>query len=169
MEINSDFKKAVDSKKVRLTRIMLKNSIILDPTFKEFDVLLKYAEMNLSDLYDAHDGETFSNDITSWTKEYMNQEMVKVVDNFSKERIEFLRKISHQVYAERVEEKEKEDFINEHKPGITRKQGGALVAASGVVMVAVGAIKSYTIITGLGVVAIIAGGALVYLSDDKKK
>ena len=52
MTINLDFKRAVDTKNIRLARIMLKDSLIIDPTFEEFNELLNYAEQELPYLYD---------------------------------------------------------------------------------------------------------------------
>ena len=39
-----------------------------------------------------HDGETLDYDTSSWTKDYLNQQMVAVVNNFSRERVDLLKR-----------------------------------------------------------------------------
>lgn len=64
MALSADFIKAVDSNDTLMTRIMLKDSMLVDLTLNQFKERLAYAESKMSDLYDEHDGEQFSNDIT---------------------------------------------------------------------------------------------------------
>lgn len=161
MAISPDFKNAVDSKNVRLTRIMLKDSMVIDPTFREFDELLRYAENVLPDLYDEHDGEHFTNDISLWTKDLLNDQMVNVVYNFSKDRISFLKKLCRYIYTDRVETKEREVFVNEHKP-LSKKQVGTGMVAGGAVVAIVGAVTSYSVVAVTGVTIAIAGGIVYY-------
>ena len=103
MNISQDFINAVAEKDLMMVHIMLKDSMVVDPTFKEFDTLLVYAENNLEELYDEHDGEVFSNDLSAWTKDYLAEQMVNVVTNFSKERVEFLKNICKHLYSARAE------------------------------------------------------------------
>jgi hypothetical protein len=78
---------------------MLKDSILIDrKSFKTFDKQLKYAENHIKNLYDDHDRDEFLKDKSLWTEDLMNQEMVNVVNNFSKERIKFLKKIVNHIY-----------------------------------------------------------------------
>ncbi|MDE6167774.1 MAG: hypothetical protein K2G28_04880, partial [Acetatifactor sp.] len=60
MALSSDFINAVDSHDSIMTRIMLKDSMLVDLTLKEFQERLAYAERKMSDLYDEHDGEVFT-------------------------------------------------------------------------------------------------------------
>ena len=83
-------------------KIALKNRITLDPTFKEFDALNKYIKQHGINLYDKHDGKPFEEDSSKWTKDYMNTELVRLVTNFSVERVNQLRKVVKVVYKDRL-------------------------------------------------------------------
>lgn len=87
MALTEEFIEAVGNGKKTRVRIMLKDIMLVDPSLKTFNEMLTYAEKNLSDLYDEHDGEELISDSTEWDEDYMNQQMVAVVTNFSKERI----------------------------------------------------------------------------------
>lgn len=101
--ISSDFKEAVANKKIRLIKIMLKDSLMIDPTGKKFDELFDYAQNNLEyDLLDKHDNEVFYYNKNMWNKTYFNEQMVKLLYNFSIERINFLKEICKVIYADYI-------------------------------------------------------------------
>lgn len=89
MALSDDFKDAVDSHDVLMTRIMLKDSMLVDLTLRQFEERLAYAESNMDDLYDEHDDEAFNEDVTSWTEDYLAEQMVKLVNNFSRSVLPF--------------------------------------------------------------------------------
>ena len=98
MSISDEFKKAVFEKDKILVRIMLKDSLLIDKTFKDFDDMSKYAcENGISDLYDEHKGKDFL-DESHWTENYLNEEKVSVIKNFSKKRIKLLKRIINKLY-----------------------------------------------------------------------
>ena len=163
MTINNDFKNAVDTKDIRLVRIMLKDSMVVDPTFREFNSLIQYAENSLGELYDPHDNETFSSDISEWNKDLLNTEMVNVVYNFSKERIEFLKQLCRHIYSDRVETKERERFVEAHKP-LPKKQIGVGMMAGGAVATVAGIAISQSALTIAGV-AVAAIGGVIYIQN----
>ncbi len=92
MESSNVFYEAVAKKEVRKLRIMLKDSLLVDPTFKEFKELEKTAS-SVEDLYDVHDGRPFEENSELWDDAYMDKIMVQVVGNFSHERVEHLMKV----------------------------------------------------------------------------
>lgn len=166
MKISQEYVESVKREDVLMVRIMLKDSLIVDPTFVEFDELLAYAEDNLTSLYDVHDGEKFNNDISTWTKDYMDEQMVKVIDNFSKERISFLKKICGYLYCGRAEEVERERIIEEAKGRqMTQKQVGTGLAIGGVATAIVGVVVSKPIVIGVGALAAVAGGILIAMDE----
>ena len=73
MNITKEFKEAVSAKDVQLVRIMMKDSMILDPTFEEFDDMASYASDKLPGLFDAHDGKEFDNDQAAWNKDILDK------------------------------------------------------------------------------------------------
>lgn len=92
MESSNVFYEAVAEKQVRKIRIMLKDSLLVDPTFEEFNELEKAAS-SVEGLYDAHDGRAFEENPELWNDAYMDKIMVQVVGNFSHERVEHLKKV----------------------------------------------------------------------------
>ena len=84
MAITEEFDKAITAKDIRMIRIMLKDSLVVDPTLAEFNAMTSIAEKRLEGLYDDHDGEKLSFDTFTWNKNYMDTQMLQVVYNFSK-------------------------------------------------------------------------------------
>lgn len=92
MAITNAFINAVAAGNVRGIRIMMKDSLLVDPTFAEFNQMEQYAR-NINGLYDEHDGRELKEDEASWNDDYMNKLMVQVVGNFSHKRISRLKEI----------------------------------------------------------------------------
>lgn len=160
MAITNEFREAVSGKQIMLVRIMLKDIMIIDPSLKTFNEMLSYAEKNIEELYDEHDGESFNMDSSQWTEDYMNEQMVTVVSNFSKERIDLLQKIVKKIYAKDIEKKY--DNESNKTSGLSNKQiGGIALAAVGGVAVAGGLCTSNEPVAVLGSVAVLGGIALV--------
>lgn len=176
MSINADFRKAVDAGDTQLVRIMLKDSLSLDPTFTEFNSLVKYAEAHLPDLYDEHDGEDFDLDKANWNKDYLNKEMVSVVYNFSKERIKFLKEMCAFIYKDRLKVQTAGqagsssgsvggEITNQHDGKLSRKKIGIGVAVGGGVIAVVGLACAEAVITGAGIAVAAVGGVMI-LTDN---
>lgn len=162
MSINQDFVSTIKDKNTIMVRIMLKDSMLIDPTFVEFDELISYAESNMEDLYDKHDGEEFPEDVSLWTKEFLDNQMVKLLDNFSKERVAFLKKMCATLYSEKAE-KIKQVRLDEQnaKLKLTKTQIGVAVTGAGVVTTAVGVVSSKPVVTGVGIATTAVGGAII--------
>lgn len=92
MAVTKTFKDAVAKNEIRKVRIMMKDSLLVDPTFQEFEQMTQ-AAAGMKGLYDTHDEEPFEMDENKWTDDYMNKLMVDLVYNFSHERIEHLKKV----------------------------------------------------------------------------
>lgn len=166
MAISSEFKNAVSQNKLIRVRIILKDNMVIDPTLKGFDEMVRYAENNIPNLYDEHDGEKLDYDMAAWTKNYMDEQMVIAVNNFSKERIELLKKIVKKVYGVRVKNI-KEKRINENSASvyITKKQVGKGLAMGGTAVAVVGIVVAETLVVAAGTVAAVAGIAMI-ISDN---
>lgn len=92
MALTNAFYEAVQSGNVRRVRIMMQDSLLVDPTFEEFHEMEKAAAA-MEGLYDKHDGGELIEDRSRWNDEYMDKVMVKVLSNFSHERIEHLKEV----------------------------------------------------------------------------
>ena len=162
MAITNEFMEAVQSGKMMRVRIMLKDSLLVDPTTAQFDEMEQYAVEKMGNIYTEHDGEKLNFDVDAWSEEYLNQQMVIVVNSFSKERIELLKCIVRHLYKDKAK-KIRED-VNETHRHITRKQVGAGVTVAGAALTVAGICTSYTAMTISGVVVAAAGIALI-ISD----
>jgi len=93
MAITNAFRNAVTSGNVRSIRIMMKDSMLVDPSFTELNEMEQHAQY-VNGLYDIHDGRALNeHDQSVWSDDYMNKIMVQVVGNFSHERINHLKNI----------------------------------------------------------------------------
>ena len=91
--VSQEFKAAVSDKNLLRTRIMLKDSFVVDPTFVQLDEMLSYARIYLPGLFVPFNGECLENDETKWNNNVMNEELVQLVTNFSETRINHLKKV----------------------------------------------------------------------------
>lgn len=164
MAISQEFKEAVEEKKLIRVRIMLKDSLLVDPTLMQFEELENYAASNLSDLYVEHDGEALHDDAGAWTQDYLNQQMVTAVSNFSKERIGLLKRMVRHIYSDRADRIRDEREKTPSSSDISRKQVGVGVTAAGVVLGVAGVCTSHGVLVVGGVLVAAAGVALI-LSD----
>ena len=98
MPISHAFRRAVESGDKLAVRIMMKNSMYLDPTFREFEEMSRVVERSKLDLYVPYDGGSLGENTAEWTKDYMDTLMVELVDNFSRERVAHLKKVVRYIY-----------------------------------------------------------------------
>lgn len=163
MEISQTFKKLVSDNSITRVRLILKDSLLLDPTFAQFDEMQKYASKYMTTLYDIHNGEIFTEDINEWTEKYLNKQMVILINNFSKERIDFIKKIIAYLYKDLNQAKTTADS-NESD---TKKLLGLGVMASGVVISATGLFLLKTPMLIGGGVILVGGIAISYLNREE--
>lgn len=163
MAVSSEFREAVESGKMMRVRIMLKDIMLVEPSMNQFDEMLTYALSNMSNLYDKHDGEKLEYDRSQWSEAYLNKQMVTVVNNFSKERVELLRNMVRYIYRDRVERMSSSSEY-QSKATITRTQAGIGVTATGAVVAAVGICAHQGVLIAGGVV-IAAVGVGMILTD----
>ncbi len=95
--ITDAFKRAVDTKNLLGVRIMLKDGLLVDPTFELAKANLEYAK-KLDDLFVPHDGRELESDPSKWNTDYEDREMVRIVRNFSHERWEHLKKVVRKLH-----------------------------------------------------------------------
>ena len=98
--LTNKFFEAVDEKNINRLRIMMKKSLLVDLSFKQFNEMSKYVK-NIEGMYDEHDDKQcpFEEDKSKWDKNYINKQLTRVYDNFSKKRIEHIKKVITYVYG----------------------------------------------------------------------
>lgn len=179
MAITNEFRDAVKAQDVRMLRIMLKDSLVVDPTFAEFGQMMKLAD-GIPGLFDPHDGETMNYDKTVWTKNYMDEQMVRVIYNFSEERLDLLKSICGYLYKDRAQKKEQASAepgrtTDRKKAGAgaasgnkaradaaSRKKAGVGVAVAGAAVAAVGVAASKPLVIGAGAAVAAVGIYIIY-------
>lgn len=166
MAITQEFIEAVESGKTLRIRIMLKDILLVDPTATKFDEMETYASSVLGNLYDDHDGESLNYDVTGWSEDYLNEQMVAVVNNFSKERIELLKDMVRHIYRDKVQKirSEQNSAHTQEKRAIKQKHVGAGVTVAGAALAVAGICTSQTILT-IGGVAVAAVGVALIVTD----
>ncbi len=102
MSITSAFYEAVKNSDIASVRIMMKNSLLLDLSFRDFEQM-KCEAASMEGLYDEHDGRELILDKTLWNDDYMNQLMAQLMMNFSHERLDHLQEVVR--YLRPVQEK----------------------------------------------------------------
>lgn len=163
MAITKEFAEAVENKKMLRIHIMLKDMLLVDPTASKFNEMEAYASSALGNIYDEHDGETLNYDVTGWNEDYLNEQMVAVVNNFSKERVDLLKGMVRYIYqakAQKIRNEETPSYTQE-KRAISQKHIGAGVTVAGAALAAAGICTSHTILTIGGVAAAAVGVALI--------
>lgn len=118
--ISTEFRSVVNAGNLMRTRIMLKDSMIIDPTFEQFEEMLSYARQHLPGIIVGHDGEVLG-DAAKCTREQMNLELVQLVNNFSQQRIFHLRSVVAVVFADEIQKikSKKQAYYN---PGRQRSE-----------------------------------------------
>lgn len=168
MSESKEFIDAVNSENLSLVRVMLKDSLVLDPTFKEFNELISYAKKNISNLYEEHDDEAFETNSEMWNKNYMNKQLNNLMYNFSKERIEHLKKVCQFVYSDRI--KNISSKINNEQPNIKvigTKSIATTTTVGGIGLAIAGVVLEETMLIVGGAIIAIAGGVMLISNKDK--
>lgn len=173
MSISKELMDAVNNNDIVMAKIILKNNMLLDPSFALYDETSAYVKNALGDFSDEHDGEEFESDVDKWDKDYLAALMVDLMLNFSKERIEHIRKVCAKIYkktcsihttkTESAYTHSNDDrcIHNSNSGRISNKSVGIGLAIGGAAVAAVGLAVSKPIIFGVGVVAAIAGGVVI--------
>lgn len=124
--VSQEFKLAVANKNLLRTRIMLKDSFVIDPTFVLLKEMLAYAKQTLPDLMVPFDNDTLEEDPTMWNQEVMNMELVQLVNNFSEIRIAHLQKVVSKVMAEEIERMKVQNFQHDSNYQCIRRSSNSL-------------------------------------------
>lgn len=167
MEISNDFINAIENRNYLRVKLILKNSIIIDPTGETFNKLLDFTIKRIPDLFDNHDGELFK-DEPNWTEDYFNEETVKIIDNFSKERVMLLIAMADKLFNKKVIQPSLIHYNNSQQSYCkfisSRTVVGTSLAVIGIAfLVYIVIMKQVSIVTILSSVAFIGfGGALLF-------
>lgn len=94
-----EFKQSVEANDVLAVKIMLKDMLIIDLTFKEFDEMAKYAETRLTTpLWEEFEPTLSDHSEDDSLEDELDMEMVLLIENFSRERVKKIKGILEKLY-----------------------------------------------------------------------
>ena len=96
--ISLDFKELISSGDVYEIKKYLIDNLMNDLTFNIFYEYLAYAEKNI-EIIEEHDGKIFEEDKNKWNIRYLNFQKNKLLENFSRKRIEHVKNIIKEIYV----------------------------------------------------------------------
>lgn len=97
MAISSEFAKTVQEKNVLRTRIMLKDSLLVDKSFSKYKELLTYAEAQGVEVWMTQE-DPIEPAKKPWTLDLMNYELTALVNDFTEAHVQYVQKIITEVY-----------------------------------------------------------------------
>lgn len=169
MSISKEFEDAVKEGRLTLVRTMLKNSMVIDPTFEEFNEYSLYAQKIISGLYEEHDDDDFITDSSLWDKSYMDRQFNNLMYNFSKKRIKHLKEVCKFIYADRIKnseyKKSRERKENSNSGGT--KVIGTTAVVGGLGITVAGIMLEKALLTTFGGTIAVIGAVMLFGSKDK--
>lgn len=111
------FMEAISNGDLITIRLYLANELLLDSRGESFNQMRSYAEINIMDLYEIHDGTDFSEISSIWSEELLFNLRNDLDSNFSKERLDFFEKVAKIVLKEKAQlmDEEKRVLSGEEK------------------------------------------------------
>lgn len=116
MAISSEFAQAVrDENKLRI-RIMLKDSLLIDKSFRLFDEMQAYAmAQGVSPWADAD--VPLEKAEKPWTEDIMNYELTALVNDFTREHVNYIKQIIADLYKVSASDQQAQRVYNaQHSP-----------------------------------------------------
>lgn len=110
--LSPEYVSTIKDQNLLRARIMLKDSLLVDPTFVQFDEMLTYARNMLPDIVAPFDGDMPETDQNKWDVALMNVEMVELVNNFSDVRIRHLKQVVSKVVAVESTKKQEKKAVD---------------------------------------------------------
>lgn len=174
MALNSDFIKAVAERRMWEVYQRLVDIMPIDPSLREQDEMLKYAEQELPNLYQQHDEENLLHNISDWTTKYYDDQRYRLEKNFSRKRLELLRNMTKHRYTDTIKYRDEQAReyqrarVRPQKQVIEPKRIGVVAAVVGAVAVGIGISVGSTAVKVIGGV-VAAGGIAVAVVNSSKK
>lgn len=99
MALTPEFRTAVRNNNLLRVRIMLKDSLLVDRSFAQFKEMRQYAEHSGVNFWMEKTEELEMKPEELWNITLMNLELTKLVNDFTKEHLDYCRKIIKKVYG----------------------------------------------------------------------
>ncbi len=96
--ITMEFQDAVERKNYLKTKIMLKDSLLVDTSFKQFDTMIRYVESKGINIW-SNSLDTYPlKDPDSWNKDLLNIELASLVTEFTREKVDYIKRMIQTLY-----------------------------------------------------------------------
>lgn len=95
MALTKEFEEAVSQGNLLRVKIMLKDSLLVDTSFNQFNEMLSYAESRLSGIWVSDDEDDH---VFSQSPEELNILLAGLVNSFSKRRVAHLKEMINKLY-----------------------------------------------------------------------
>ena len=136
-------------------------------SFEIFDENIQYIQRHIN-IFEKYDQKEFEKDKEKWNEDYLYFEKGKLIDNFSKERVEHIKDVIRKLYPERYPERNK---IRNYSSSNTSKKNAnrnnsdddivpKVVIGAGIVVAGVGVLMLKFSLVAVGTV--VAVGGIVY-------
>lgn len=99
MALTPEFMTAVKNNNLLRVRIMLKDSLLVDKSFAQFQEMCQYAKRLGVNFWMEKTEELEMKPEESWNITLMNLELTKLVNDFTKEHLDYCKKIIEKVYG----------------------------------------------------------------------
>ena len=100
MAITESFANAVRQNNILRIHIMLKDSLLVDKTFSQFREMVSFAESKGVDIWKESQGRLKKVE-KPWTSQILDLEMTKLVNDFTRERVSYVKEIITNLYPVR--------------------------------------------------------------------
>lgn len=124
MSISNEFKDAVLDNNVIRIRIMLKDSLLVDRTFKLFEEQILYAEGKGIQVWMESDEPMEVTD-EAWSVDDLNLELTILVNDFTRERVDVIKRMIKKIYPpqkQRNKAKSKSSNAQHYPKDVDNKQ-----------------------------------------------
>lgn len=101
--MKKEFIDAIESNDIVTVRLIISNELLLNTKGDTYREMKEYAEANVPDLYEAHDGEQLDIDDANLSVDLLVQLKNDLDSNFSRERIAVYERVAEIVLRDRVE------------------------------------------------------------------
>ena len=135
-------------------------------SFEIFDENIQYIQRHIN-IFEKYDQKEFEKDKEKWNEDYLYFEKGKLIDNFSKERVEHIKDVIRKLYPERNKIRNYSSS-NTSKKNANRNNSDddKVVIGAGIVVAGVGVLMLKFSLVAVGTVVAVGGIVYKYNKDN---
>ena len=171
--MNPKFIKLVEEGNIIRVRLSLSNELLLDPRGDSFCKMKRFAESQLTNLYEPDNGITYSKSEPEWDKDFLFQVKNDLDNNFSESQLLVYERVAKEVLKEKATHLEQEEaagaqpYSKEPEEIISNKKVYTGVTVAGAAVAVTGLVLSRMALASLGLAGVVIGGVLLYKESQK--